>query len=334
MKILVIGGTGNISWHCTHAAKRAGHEVWILNRGISAQLRHPLPPGVAPVRADIRDPLSVRAALGDARFDVVADFLCQTPEHANQDIELFAGRTGHFLFISSTAVYQKPTGLLPMTESTPLHNPYWNYAQNKIACEAVFMDAHRDKQFPVTIVRPAHTYDTIIPEAVGNSDWTVSRRMLAGKPIVLHGDGSTLWTLTHAEDFARAFVALLGNPATVGQAFHITGDEWLTWRQISETVAAALGAPPPRYVCVPSDRIFQLHPRLGAGLLGHKAWCDIYDNAKIKAFAPGWRAEIPFREGIRRTLDWFLGVPERRRVDPGLDAFLDGLVAGSAVKPG
>ncbi|MDR2555567.1 MAG: hypothetical protein LBC64_09095, partial [Fibromonadaceae bacterium] len=184
----------------------------------------------------------------------------------------------------------------------------------------------REKDFPITVVRPSHTYDTIIPAAMGSSGWTNSARMLNNKPVILHGDGTTLWTLTHAEDFAKAFTALLGNSAAIGHAFHITSDEWLTWRQISEGVAEALNAPKPKFVCVPSEKIAEKNPDLGAGLLGDKTWCAIFDNSKIKKFAPGWQAKIPFKEGIKRTIDWFMENPERRKINTELDGFLDGLV--------
>jgi nucleoside-diphosphate-sugar epimerase len=325
MKILLIGGNGNISWHCTNEAVLAGHEVWIMNRGVSTHLRRTVPSSVVKLIADIRNPISVKAVLGDTKFDVVADFLCQTTEHAQNDIELFKDRTDHFIFISSTAIYQKPINVLPITESTPLQNRYWDYAKNKIASEETFLTAFRGQGFPITIIRPSHTYDTIIPEAVGYSDWTVSQRMLDGKPILLHGDGSTLWTLTHAEDFARAFILLLGNASSVGHAFHITSDEWLTWRQITEIVAKSLGAQTPQYVFVPSENIYQQNTRLGETLLGHKMWCDIYDNTKIKSFAKGWQAKIPFREGIHRTLDWFNQEPARKRIDHSLDKIMDSL---------
>lgn len=325
MRILFIGGNGNISWHCTMQALAQNHEVWVLNRGESTQNRRPLPAHVKTLHADIQDPQSASKALQGLTFDVVADFICFTPQHAVSDIQLFRGITKHFLFISSASAYQKPLAAAPITESTPLHNPWWEYSRNKIACEEVFLDAYRKGGFPVTIVRPSHTYDTIIPAAMGSSGWTNSHRMLLGKPTILHGDGTTLWTLTHSEDFARAFVGLLGNPASIGHAFHITSDEWLTWRQISLIVAEALGAPEPRFVCVPSEVILQKRPDLGAGLLGDKAWCGIFDNQKIKSFVPGWQARIPFYAGIRQTLAFFNESPDRQMVNQELDAFLDTL---------
>lgn len=325
MRVLFIGGNGNISWNCTQAALAAGHEVWVLNRGLSTALRRPLPSEARLLKADMRNPDSVKALLKTQTFDCITDFICFTPEQAATDISLFSGLTRQFIFISSASAYQKPLSSVPIVESTPLRNPWWEYARNKIACEDLFFHAYRSEGFPITVVRPSHTYDTIIPAAMGSTGWTISQRMLEGKPTVLHGDGNTLWTLTHAEDFARAFVGLLGHSAALGHAFHITSDEWLTWRQISSQVAEALGAPVPRFVCVPSDLIFKRNPTLGASLLGDKAWCAIFDNSKIKQFVPGWRARIPFRQGIKHTLELFLSDPGRRQVDERLNQFLDGL---------
>jgi nucleoside-diphosphate-sugar epimerase len=275
--------------------------------------------------ADTSDPISVRDAIKGMKFDVIADFICFTPEQAKMSLNLYAGACKQYIFISSASAYQKPLGAVPITESTPLKNPYWQYSQNKIACEKLFFNQYSERDFPVTVVRPSHTYDTIIPAAMGSSGWTNSARMVADKSVILHGDGTTLWTLTHAEDFAKAFTELLGNEAAIGHAFHITSDEWLTWRQISEYVAEALGASEPNFVCIPSEKIAEKNPELGAGLLGDKAWCAIFDNSKIKKFAPNWKAEIPFREGIKRTVSWFMENPERRKVNKELDAFLDSL---------
>ncbi|MDR0518031.1 MAG: NAD-dependent epimerase/dehydratase family protein [Fibromonadaceae bacterium] len=325
MKILFIGGNGNISWNCAQEALKKGHEVWVLNRDSGSVMRRKLPKDVNLLKADIGKPEEVKQAIKGKKFDAIADFICFVPEQAKQDVEIYNGICEQFIFVSSASAYQKPLTAVPITESTPLKNPHWLYSRNKIACEELLLKEYRDRDFPITIVRPSHTYDTIIPAAMGSSGWTNSSRMLIGKPIILHGDGTTLWTLTHAEDFARAFVALLGNKAAIGQAFHITSDEWLTWRQISECVAHALGAAKPKFKCVPSEEIAQKNPDLGAGLLGDKAWCAIFDNSKIKSFAPGWQAKIPFREGIEKTIGWFMENPERRKINLELDSFLDSL---------
>jgi nucleoside-diphosphate-sugar epimerase len=304
---------------------KKGCEVWILNRNSGSIMRREIQKDVQRLKADIGNPSSVKDAIKGMKFDVIADFICFSPEQARQDLELYSGICKQFIFISTASAYQKPIAAVPITESTPLKNPHWLYSRNKIACEEIFFNEYREKDFPITVVRPLHTYDTIIPAAMGSSGWTNSARMLIGKPIVLHGDGTTLWTLTHAEDFAKAFAALLGNEAAVGHAFHITSDERLTWRQISESVAEALGAPKPKFICVPSEEIAKKNPELGAGLLGDKAWCAIFDNSKIKKFASGWHAAIPFREGIKRTINWFMENPERRKVNNELDGFLDSL---------
>jgi len=277
------------------------------------------------LQGDIRKPELVNEAIGNAKFDSVVDFTCYSPEHAHAALRLFKGRTHQFIFISSTASYQKPTLKLPYTEETPLSNPYWLYARNKAECERIFLTAFSDDGFPVTIVRPGHTYDTIVPVAVGNGDWTIPARLLGGKPIPLHGDGSTLWTLTHSVDFAGALARLISRPDALGQSFHITSDEWLTWRQITEILAHALGAPSPCFVCVPTSEIYKRNRWLGQTILGHKSWCDIYDNTKIKAFVPGWRARVSYTDGIRKTLQWFDQDPARKFTDLEMDKFLDRL---------
>jgi nucleoside-diphosphate-sugar epimerase len=325
MKLLFVGGNGNISWNCTMQALEKGYEVWVLNRDSGSIMRRELPKEVHKLKADIGDKESLKNVLKGLKFDVVADFICFTPEQAKQDLEIYSGLCEQFIFISTASAYQKPLAAVPITESTPLKNPYWLYSRNKIACEELFFNEYREKDFPITVIRPSHTYDTIIPAAMGSSGWTNSARMIANKPIILHGDGTTLWTLTHAEDFAKAFTALLGNSAAIGHAFHITSDEWLTWRQISEIVAEALGAPKPNFVCVPSEKIAEKNPDLGAGLLGDKAWCAIFDNSKIKKFALGWQAAIPFRKGIKRTVAWFMENQERRKTNQILNTFLDSL---------
>jgi nucleoside-diphosphate-sugar epimerase len=323
MKILLIGGNGNISWYCATKAQQSGYKVWILNRGITSKTRRPCPSTIKQLHADMRNVLSVKNVLKGMKFDVVADFICYTPEQALIDIELFRNVTRQFIFISSAANYQRSLSKYPITESTPLYNPYWEYAQNKIACEKIFLEHYQKENFPITIVRPGHTYDTIIPDAVGNGDWTNAKRMIDGKPIVIHGDGSTLWTVTHSEDFAEAFIKLFKNPAAIGEAFHITSDELLTWRQISEIVAFALNVRKPHFIYIPSEIIARLNPAIGRGLLGHKTWCDIYDNSKIKSIAKGWQANITFEKGIQRTIDWLQADKNRQRVNLELDLFLD-----------
>jgi nucleoside-diphosphate-sugar epimerase len=276
------------------------------------------------LRGDIRDAASVREAIGGHTFDAVVDWVAFTTEHVHTDIELFRGRTGQYVFISSASAYQTPPARLPVVESSPLRNPFWQYSRDKIACEDLLVRVYRDKGFPATIVRPSHTYDrTLVPFDGG---WTVPARLRAGKEIVVHGDGTSLWTLTHHEDFAQAFVPLLGHPRAIGDVFQITGDDVLTWNQIAEHLAAALGVTA-RIVHVPSDAIAAADPEWGAGLLGDKAHSMVFDNTKVKALVPGYVATIPFHQGAREIVAWFDADPARQVVDEHLDKVMDDLVA-------
>ena len=315
-RVLFIGGTGVISSACSALAVESGIDLDILSRGRTTA--RPLPPGVTVVRADINS--GEIPALGD--FDSVVNWVAFTPEQVRRDIELFGGRTGQYVFISSASAYQTPPARVPVTESTPLRNPYWRYSRDKIACEEALTTAYREHGFPATIVRPSHTYDrTLVPFEGG---WTVPGRMLAGKPVIVHGDGTSLWTLTHHEDFARAFVPLLGHPRTVGDTFQITSCDVLTWDQIARTLAAALGTTA-RIVHVPSDAIAEADPEWGAGLLGDKAHSMVFDNSKIRGVVPGWRAVIPFERGAREIAEWYLADPSRQVTDERLDAVMDKL---------
>ena len=293
MKVLFIGGTGVISSACAELALARGIELYLLNRGESAR---PAPAGARILRADIRDRAGTQAALAGLAFDAVVDWVAFTPEHVAADIEIFRGRTAQYVFISSATVYEKPPRRLPITESTPLGNPFWAYAANKVACEELLQQAHRTEGFPVTIVRPSHTYDRTKLPTLGY--YTAIARLRAGKPAVVHGDGTSLWVLTHHRDFAVGFVGLLGNPRAVGEAFHITSDELLTWNQIYTLLARAAGAEP-NLVHVPSEVIARFDPELGAGLLGDKAHSVIFDNSKIRELRPRLRPGHPVR-GRRR----------------------------------
>jgi nucleoside-diphosphate-sugar epimerase len=320
MRVLFIGGSGQISAACSRRAVAAGIELSVLNRGVSTV--RPLPAGVRLLRGDIRDPASARAAIGDERFDVVADFVAYTPEHVQADLELFRGRTGQYVFISSASAYQKPPARLPIVESTPLRNPFLQYSRDKIACEDLLVHAYRQEGFPATIVRPSHTYDvTKLPCAGG---WTTVERMRQGKEVVVHGDGTSLWTLTHSDDFAKAFVGLLGQPQAIGDSFHITSDDVLTWNQIHEIVAAAAGTEA-RIVHVPSDAILAADEDWGSSLLGDKAHSVIFDNAKVRALVPEFVATIPFGRAARDIVAWFDADPARREVDPRIDRLMDEL---------
>ncbi|HSK96622.1 MAG TPA: SDR family oxidoreductase, partial [Euzebyales bacterium] len=279
LRVLFIGGTGTSSSACVPLAVERGIDLTVLNRGRSDD--HPLPDGVEALRADVRDPSSVREALGDREFDAVVDWIAFTPDHVAADVELLRGRTGQYVFISSASAYQTPPERLPVTESTPLRNPYWQYSRDKIACEDLLVAAVRERGFPATIVRPSHTYDATLLPTMGH--WTDIARMRAGKPVVVHGDGTSLWTITHHTDFAVAFVGLLGNSLAVGDSFHITGDHAPTWNQIYGWLADAAGVADPQFVHVASETIAAVHPDWGPGLLGDKSHSMVFDNAKVKA---------------------------------------------------
>lgn len=322
MRALFIGGTGFISAAVSRLAAAEGFELYLLNRG----LRGAPPPGTHPLTADINDGEEVRAVLRGMRFDVVVNWIAYTPADIERDLSLFEGRVGQYVFISSAAAYQKPPASHVITEETPLANPFWDYARGKIACEERLRRAHAEEGFPATVVRPSHTYETNFPVAVGGGGtYTLADRMRKGLPVVVHGDGTSLWTLTHSEDFARGLLGLLGRREAVGQAFHITSDEVLTWEQIYRTIAEALGVEA-NLLHVPSDLITRVVPRLSGTLHGDKKWSAVFDNGKVKRFVPGFRAAVPFREGIRRTLRWFEADERRRRVDESLRGEMDLIV--------
>jgi nucleoside-diphosphate-sugar epimerase len=266
----------------------------------------------------------VERALGDSTFDVVANFLNFAPEHVEADIALFRDRAGQYIFISSASAYQKPLSGLPITESTPLDNPFWAYSRAKIACEERLMRAHREIKFPITIVRPSHTYDRTKVPLIGH--YTDLDRMRKGKKVIVHGDGTSLWVLTHHEDFAKGFVGLLGNEHAIGQAFHITSDELLTWNQIYTLLAHAAGAEP-RIVHIPSDVIAAFDPDIGASLLGDKAHSVIFDNTKIKRLVPDYAATIPFSHGAREIVSWYDADPGRQVVDDQVNSLIDKIIA-------
>lgn len=321
MKVLFIGGTGIISSACARQALELDIELTALVRGRSNE--RPLPAAVEVLHADIRDGASADAALGDRSFDVVVDYVAFTPEQVRADLERFLGRVGQYIFISSASAYRKPLASLPIVEGTPLANPYWQYSRDKIACEELLMAAWRDEAFPVTIVRPSHTYDRLsLPTLAGYTDID---RMRRGDPVVVHGDGTSLWVLTHHLDFARAFVGLLGNPKAIGECFHITSDLLLTWNEIYETLARAAGCEA-QLVHVASETIARAVPKWGPGLLGDKAHSLMFDNTKIKRVVPGWAASIPFSRGAREIIDFYDGEASRRRVDAEADAAMDTLV--------
>jgi nucleoside-diphosphate-sugar epimerase len=323
VRVLFIGGTGNISLAGTRLLAERGSEVTVLNRGLSDV---ELPDGVRTIRADIRDAASVSEALRGEQFDVAVNWIAFTPEHVELDISLFAGMVSQYVFISSATVYRKPPPV-PIVEDAPLGNPIWKYAREKVACEERLRREHAQTGFPVTIVRPSHTYgETRIPTALEGESYTVVERLRRGKPLIVFGDGTSFWTMTHNTDFARAFVGLLGNPEAIGESFHITSDEHLTWDQIVVTIAAAAGFEP-NIVHIPSDLIAAVDPELGVTLLADKAHSLVFDNSKLKRVVPGFEAVVPFADGVAKSLAWFDSDPARQIVDAERDALLDRIAA-------
>jgi nucleoside-diphosphate-sugar epimerase len=318
MRLLFIGGTGVISSACSQLVVERGHDLYLLNRGQTAKRR--VPEGTHFLRGDIRDPDSARAALTDRTFDVVVDWIAFTPDHIETDLGLFRGRTAQYVFISSASAYQTPPARVPVTESTPLDNPVWLYSRNKIACEERVTRAWRDERFPATVVRPSHTYDKTLCPIHGG--YTMIDRMRKGQKVIVHGDGSSLWTLTHHEDFARGFVGLLGNARAVGDTFHITSDEALTWDQIYVLMGRAAGVEP-KLVHVPSELIAAYDKDWGDGLLGDKTHSMIFDNTKIRRLVPDFVATIPFAQGAREIVAWWDADPARRVVDQELNRTID-----------
>jgi nucleoside-diphosphate-sugar epimerase len=320
MKVLFIGGTGIISSACSQRAVDAGIDLYLLNRGKTSR---PIPSQAKIIQADARQKESFQQAIKDLQFDVIVDWIAFTTDHIKLDYEVLAGKTKQFIFISTASAYQTPPASLPVTEETPLDNPFWQYSRDKIDCENMLMHLYRDHNFPVTIVRPSHTYDrTMLPCRGG---WTTIDRMRRGKKVVLHGDGTSIWTLTHHEDFAKGFVGLLGNDKAIGQAYHITSDEWLTWKQIYEILADAAGASlDPVYV--PSSIINEYDAEMGAGLLGDKMHSMIFDNSKIKSLVPDFQCTIPFADGAKEILRWYDKDPSRQKIETHYNEMSDMLV--------
>jgi nucleoside-diphosphate-sugar epimerase len=325
MKCLFIGGTGIISTACTALAAQRGMDLTLLSRG---QHKTELPPGVKTLIADVNDP-ALPKKLEHEFFDAVVDWVAFAPADIERDLKLFRGRTRQFVFISSASAYQKPQTHYLMTESTPLANPHWDYSRNKIACEERLMLAYRDEGFPITIVRPSLTYgDTQIPLVLNSwqQPYTAVDRMIRGQTMVVPGDGTSLWVVTHNTDFAKGFVGLLGNQQAIGHAFHITSDEVLSWDQLYRIVGVAVGVEP-KLVHIPSDFIVACVPQDEGTLLGDKSVSVVFDNSKIKRFVPGYCATTTFAEGVRRSLAWFNADPSRKQIDHQVNANLDKLIS-------
>lgn len=326
MKVLFIGGTGNISTPVSQLALERGFSLFHLNRGNRNAVE-----GVTTLMADMNDTDAVRRVLGNQRWDVVVNWIAYTRKDIERDLQLFEGVADQYVFISSASAYQKPPVNHIVTESTPLRNPVWEYSRDKIDCEDLLVRVYRERGFPMTIVRPSHTYYSVIPVSLGGwEEFTVIDRMRKGLPVVVHGDGTSLWTMTHSLDFARGFLGLMGNPAAIGEAFHITSDEVLTWNRIYETVARAAGGEA-RLVHISSERIADYadqnnYPSVRGTLLGDKSHSAIFDNTKIKRLVPGFVATIPFSVGIKQTIDWFDADPLRRVVKEETNRFLNELI--------
>ena len=325
MKILFIGGTGIISTASTRLAAERGIELTLLRRG---QRSADVPKNVDTITADVTDEAATANALGTLNFDAVVDWIVQTPADVERDIRLFRDRTRQYIFISSASAYQRPVGHYLITESTPLANPFWQYSRNKIACEERLMQAYREEGFPITIVRPTLTYgDTqiVLPINSWAKSFTAVDRMRRGKKVIVPGDGSSLWVITHNSDFAQGLVGLLGHKQAIGHAFHITSDEVMTWDQFYKITAQAAGAEA-QIVHIASDFIGACLPDTVGSLIGDKSSSVVFDNSKLKLFVPGFCARVPFAEGIKRTIDWFDAVPRRKEIDEDSNATWDKLI--------
>ncbi|MBR5371791.1 MAG: SDR family oxidoreductase [Oscillospiraceae bacterium] len=326
MKILLIGGTGTISMAVTKKLCAEGHDVFLLNRGSRTA---ELPEHVHILQGDISDEAAAGKLLSGMTFDAVGEFIGFVPAQIERDIRLFQGKTRQYIYISSASAYQKPLSSPIIMESTPLVNPYWQYSRDKIACEELLMKAYRENGFPVTIVRPSHTYDErSVPLGVhGNGgSWQVIRRMTEGRPVIIHGDGTSLWTITHNSDFAKGYCGLIGNLHAIGQAYHITSDESLTWNQIYQIIADTLGVKL-NAVHIPSDFLAAVSSYdLEGSLIGDKACSVIFDNSKIKRAVPGFCATVRADQGIRRTVEHILAHPEFQRADPDFDSWCDRVI--------
>jgi len=332
MKVLFVGGTGIISTACTRLAAQRGMEVYVLNRGKTLAK---LPDGVRTIQADIQDEDQASAALANRTFDVVANFVNFVPNDIDRDVRLFQGKVGQYIFISSASAYQTPPMNYLVTESTPLANPHWEYSRNKILCEQR-LTQHYENGFPAVIVRPSLTYgDTLIPLSITSwtQSWSAVDRMIKGKPIIIHGDGSSIWTSTHNTDFAKGFVGLFGNARTIGESFHITSDEVLTWNQCYQIVADIVGAEP-KFVHISSDMLTAFNPELEGWLAGGFSNSVVFDNSKIKSWVPDFVATTGFKQGIGQTIRHFQSNPRLQAVDAKYDQWCDHVIAGvAAVRP-
>jgi nucleoside-diphosphate-sugar epimerase len=320
MRILFIGGTGVISSACSKLCSEKGYDLYLLNRGnvkLPDSVKHKL------LKGDIRNVDEVKSLIGDQTFDVVVNWIGYSSDHVLTDYELFKDKTSQYVYISSASVYQKPSWWKPITEDVPINNPYWSYAQGKIQCEETAMRLYEQAGFPVTIVRPSHTYDkTKIPLFGG---YTAIDRLLKGRKIIIHGDGTSLWTLTHSKDFAKGFIGLLGKKEAIGEAYHITSEEVLTWNQICITIAEALGVEA-NIIHIPSDFVKHFDHEWGDGLLGDKSHCMVFNNSKIRKLVPEFKATIPFSKGAKEITEWYLGDKSHQIIDDKINWKIDEII--------
>jgi nucleoside-diphosphate-sugar epimerase len=323
VKILFIGGSGNISLSSSLRLLQQGHELWLLNRsGHCAELV-----GAHFIQADINDEAHVKSQLQGHEWDVVVNWIAFTKSDVARDVALFTTKTKQYVFVSSASCYQNPGPTPNITENTPLANPFWQYSRDKIAAEEFLMAAYQQADFPLTIVRPSHTYSRVIPLTIGGwKEYTAVARMKAGKPIVVQGDGNALWTLTHADDFAVGFCGLLGNPLTTGEDYHITSEQFLSWNEIYQQTAAAFGVEA-KIIHVTSDKICALDSDYTGTLLGDKSVSAIFDNSKIRSVVPDFNPKITYAEGIQQVINWFEADQARQIINPKTDAFIDLLIA-------
>jgi nucleoside-diphosphate-sugar epimerase len=326
MKVLFIGGTGIISTAVSELCINKGFELYHFNRGLRSEFKNKK---VKQIVGDVNDVKSMERIFENEKFDVVVDWLAFTTSDIERDIKLFKNKTKQFIFISSASVYQKPLENYLITEETPAVNPYWQYARDKIACEEMLVDEYNKSGFPITIVRPSFTYGvTLIPAAVTNNKkpMTLINRMRAGKKVIVPGDGTSLWVMTHNSDFAKGFVGLLGNKNAIGETFHITSDEVLTWNKIFETIGGIIGVEP-EIIHIPSDFINHHAPSIGAGLLGDKSNSVVFDNSKIKKFVPDFECNVKHEDGVRRSLSWLEEHPKYCEIDDENNKIIDRIIS-------
>ena len=323
-KVLFIGGYGNISWWCTKLAIEKGFDVYLLNRDLQSGTRRDIPKEAKIIKADYRNQEETKTVLKDYEFDVVCDFICYNKEQAENAVEVFSEKTKQYIVLSSGANYDRTIAKIPLTEDS-IQRGTFPYVKNKIEMETMFLKEYKRNKFPITIVRPGQTYDTLVPDCVGNADFTNIQRMIDRKPIIILGEGTTPWALIHSSDFAQLYIPLIGNKKAIGNSYHIAGDEILTWNQIVDLTAHALSVKAKK-VYMTSEFIKKFELELAEGLKSHKIYADIYDNSKIKELNPNYKQKILFKDGIKMSIDWLLENPKHQRINLELDKKIDKLI--------